>query len=448
MRSEYGVRSGSSADARSTARARWRRISRSAWAVAALVGLCYGLWLAAVVPVSNGGLDFVEIGQHYIARSHASPTIALDPSYWRQPARLPALEGANSKNAVGYDGQFYYYIALDPRDARYYMDNAVYRYTRVVYPLAARLLALGQPSLIPYTLIAVNWLAIVAGTLAVAAWLKRRRLSPWLALVYGFYPGLFIALRFDLTEALSYAFVALAVLLLDGDRPWRAVWSGLAFALAALTRETAIIFPVVYGLALLKRPAPDSTRNQSIARGHGHGRVAAFALLGLALIPFALYQGFLRVWLRSLSGQQPVSSLTLRPFGGLIAARPWHVIQKQEVLTTVVPAILCTGIGLWTLWRGVGSAEVWALLANVYVGVVMVTVLSYDALFATDRVATGVALAALYCLPTFDRALRGNRRWLWVCGALWLALVPLWLVNGVALNWLHAFHHSVLRPLG
>jgi len=44
--------------------------------------------------------------------------------------------------------------------------------------------------------------------LALAFWLKRRGLSPWFALVYGLYPGLFIAMTLDLTEPLAYARLA------------------------------------------------------------------------------------------------------------------------------------------------------------------------------------------------------------------------------------------------
>src|SRR5579883_3234155 len=35
----------------------------------------------------------------------------------------------------GYDGQFYYQIARDPWQAFHFMDNAAYRYQRILYPL-------------------------------------------------------------------------------------------------------------------------------------------------------------------------------------------------------------------------------------------------------------------------------------------------------------------------
>jgi hypothetical protein len=38
-----------------------------------------------------------------------------------------------------------------------------------------------------------------------------------------------------------------------------------------------------------------------------------------------------------------------------------------------------------------------------------------------------VVLAAILCLPLFTRVL-GSRAWFWVCGALWLSLVPFWIL--------------------
>jgi hypothetical protein len=124
----------------------------------------------------------------------------------------------------------------------------------------------------------VNWLALGGGTLALAAWLRRKGLSPWLALLFGLYPGLFIALRLDLTEPLGYAFVALGVYLFDyGPTRRRVLWAGLSFALGVLARETTAVFPAVYALALLvgpvvgrtSPPAPPGAQPCAPTRGGG-----------------------------------------------------------------------------------------------------------------------------------------------------------------------------------
>ncbi|HEV2457094.1 MAG TPA: hypothetical protein VGS80_01925, partial [Ktedonobacterales bacterium] len=229
--------------ARDSVRGGTVRLRRSALAVATLVLLIYGVWVATYLLQGYDARDFTATSLYFLNKSHASTVIRYDPTYHNY---IPA-------NKLGYDGQFDYFIALDPVNARYYIDVPAYRYGRILYPMTARLLALGQPGLVPYTLLAVNLLAAAGGTLALAAWLKRKRLSPWLALLFGLYPGLFIAFQRDLNEPLAYALAALGVYLFDFGGRRRVLWAGIAFGLAALARESTLIFPLVYGLALLLR---------------------------------------------------------------------------------------------------------------------------------------------------------------------------------------------------
>jgi hypothetical protein len=71
---------------------------------------------------------------------------------------------------TGYDGQFAYYLALRPdliitcahAGATCPLDNLrEMRAERILYPMTARLLALGQASLIPFALLLINFLAIL-----------------------------------------------------------------------------------------------------------------------------------------------------------------------------------------------------------------------------------------------------------------------------------------------
>src|ERR1700716_1997885 len=148
-----------------------REVVRSPWVVGVVVLVIYGAWLVAFFVLGHNALDFTFRSPGFLNQSHASSVIKPDPSV--------------TSNAGAYDSQFFYYLALDPVNARYYMDANTYRYTRILYPMVARALGLGQPGLIPYTLILVNWLALAGGATALAAWLRRKRVSPWFALVYG-----------------------------------------------------------------------------------------------------------------------------------------------------------------------------------------------------------------------------------------------------------------------
>src|SRR5260221_13671973 len=116
--------------------------------------------------------------------------------------------------------------------------------------MLARPWALGQTQLTPDTLILLNLLAMAGGTLALAAWLRRRGRSPWLALIYGLSLGLFIAVNGDLTEPMAYAVVALAVYLLDFRGRRRLFWAALCFGAAVLPLLAVRFFVWVYGCAV------------------------------------------------------------------------------------------------------------------------------------------------------------------------------------------------------
>ena len=102
----------------------------------------YAVWTA--VALRHGPESFIHIGRIFVAKSHASP--AID-----QRAASYHYDGD-----IGFDGQFAYFIAVDPVNARYYADSPAYRYTRIVYPLTARAVALGRADLVPYSLVLVN----------------------------------------------------------------------------------------------------------------------------------------------------------------------------------------------------------------------------------------------------------------------------------------------------
>ncbi len=350
----------------------------------------------------------IYIGRHFINQSHASPVIRLDPSY-------PNVD------EIGYDGEFFYYLALDPVNARYYMDVSTYRYTRILYPMLARTLALGRPALIPWTLWLINWLAIAGGALAVAAWLKRHGFSPWFALVYGLYPGLIVVLQRDLSEALGYGLAAAAIYVFDFGPGRRQLLAAGIFALAALTRETTAVFALVYAGAVLFGGGPRPALPQ-------RGRVIAAALFAaIALGPLALYKLFLLAWLGA--GHDIGIPLAHLPFEGLWYRRYWSIPgQTEEVRTVVFPGLIAGGVAAYALWRRRSFAPpVFALFVNVLLFIVFLQADAYIDISASSRVTMGVVLAALLCLP-FLAASAARRWWVWACSALWLPLVPFWLV--------------------
>jgi len=405
----------------------WFTHARSAWMVAAVVPLFYGIVLAILVPRSHGGLDFAWIGRMFAQRAIPGAPLKVGPPY---------------ANAGGYDGQFSYYIALDPLRAPPYIDDPSYRYSRIVYPMLARALALGQPALIPYTLILINWLALAGGALAVAALLHRRGVSPWFALVYALYPGLVLSLRRDLTEPLAFAFVALAIYLFDLRARHALIWAGLGFALATLTRESAAVFGVTYAAGTLLSGA---TRRPMASMLAANWRRAAL-LLALTLAPYGLYKLFLLRWLGT-SGVPATVTPTLVPFVGIFAYWPWRRIALEQVALVTVPGLLCGAVALWAVWKRAWDIEVWSLLANVLLFVVFLNASSDATTDSSLRVTSGVVLAALLCLPVVDRITGRRRRrwWFWISAALWLALFPFILAAVSPFGTIHSMASAALR---
>lgn len=145
--------------------------------------------------------------------------------------------------AQGYDGQYYYRLALDPLTTQatahgITLDLPAYRQQRIVYPALAWAAAAGDPQRVPAALVAVN----VVGLCAVAAIGGRLaqtagRHALW-GTIFSSYPGFVVTLSRDLTEIAAAALLLAGLLLLRrGNERGGAV----GFLLAAFTRETTLI---------------------------------------------------------------------------------------------------------------------------------------------------------------------------------------------------------------
>ncbi len=127
----------------------------------------------------------------------------------RVPKGLPVGTGA------GYDGQFYYRLALDPTDlARSAFGitfDSLSRVERLGYPFLAWLVARGQHGSVPLALIIVNVAAF--GVVALAGGLLAKsagRHAIW-GLAFAGYAGYLWTLARDLTELTAAAFVLLGL---------------------------------------------------------------------------------------------------------------------------------------------------------------------------------------------------------------------------------------------
>ena len=313
---------------------------------------------------------------------------------------------------AGYDGQFAYQIARSPAHAAPFIDVPAYRYQRILYPMLARWLALGNPTLIPWSLIALNLLAIGAGTWATARILSALGVSRWFALGYGLYGGQFLVLRTDLNESLAQALVQLAAL------AWlkkRFGWMALLLALAALAKETTLIFTAAFGLYFLWK------RNWRAA-----------SMLVLAGVPFAVWQLFLWRWLGAFgvgSGGAGATPFSVIPLGGWLWMAGVSVTAFALVSLVVVPLSIFPALA--GLWLGVRSLSaklvhpfVLALLLNSAV-ILFLPASTFREPAAMVRLTQGLAASMLL----FGGLVKSRRVLLY--SQLWILSAAL-VVNGVA----------------
>jgi hypothetical protein len=248
---------------------------------------------------------------------------------------------ADPGGTEGYDGQFAYYIARDPWDGWRQCDVPAYRYQRILYPLLVRALALGRAALVPWVLPLVNVAALAAGTWFTEQILLAYRINRWYALTYGLYAGLLMSVRLDLNEPLSQCLLLAGALWGERDH-----WGGttLCFALAALAKETALVFVAGYLLVF-------------ILTRHWRRLISVGAGVG---IPFLAWQVALWLWFGQpgiRSGGAGATGWEVIPFNGLwsvgqISLPALRLLALIMVPLAVIPSLLAVVVAGRDLWRG------------------------------------------------------------------------------------------------
>lgn len=194
------------------------------------------LAIAAVAAV--GGVAFVVLRLFVVARGDITRFVMAGRDFVN-PAAAPG--GLHVFSGAGYDGQFYYRLALDPTDlARSAFGitiDAWFRIQRIGLPVLSWLASGGRHALVPDAEVAVDLAALVVlaylgGVLAHDA----RRHAAWGLLLAGFWGFLFSIGR-DLPEVVASCLLVGGLLAMRRSRP---VLAGLLFAAAALTLETTL----------------------------------------------------------------------------------------------------------------------------------------------------------------------------------------------------------------
>ena len=174
--------------------------------------------------------------------------------------------------SAGYDGQFYYRLALDPANWHatafgITMDQS-YRYTRIGYPVLAWIFSLGQHQLVPVVLVALNLLAVAAMAMLGAMFARESGRHALWGLAFVAYFGLVISVGRDTPEPLAEACMLGGLLAYRRAIPSRGGLGGLLgssprastvmyllaaalFAYGAITRETILLAPAAIAVTRL-----------------------------------------------------------------------------------------------------------------------------------------------------------------------------------------------------
>lgn len=352
------------------------------WRPSLVVAALYIVWLAVMI-VSRGytAFDFIHLG-----------------TVWGEH---------KASGTWGYDGQFYYQIARDPLHAYRFMDNAPYRYQRILYPLLVFALSLGNGALVPYMLLLVNLLAVVGSVEIVARILKKRGMLPWFSLALGLYFGQFAGLTFDTSEPLMVFWLCLGVWLMQDKRYWL---GALSMGLAALTRETAVLFPVCYGVVFLLQ-----RRWREI-----------LPLVVLGGLPILLWLAAIQ-WLFGQSGLGFSPPFERVPFGGI-----WYFANTPRkfwllLLLMLLPMLAnCLQVA-WECWKRRWSPLLLIWIVNLLM-IVFLSHFSYIELISCSRISLG-----LICASVLYAAYNKNRLLLWFTH--FYTLTCLIYMAGILLRW-------------
>lgn len=196
-----------------------------------------------------GWLAFVLARWQVWANGHISLFIMSGVKFSHPALMSPHISHVTK---AGYDGQFYYRLALNPfnwHTTAYgiTMDHN-YRYTRIGYPLVAWILSLGQHRLVPTVLVVINLICI-----GIVGWLGGRfaresgRHALW-GLLFVAYFGLVISIGRDMSEPLADACMLGGLL---AYRHSRYVLAALLIAYGAITNEPILVLAVAIALTRL-----------------------------------------------------------------------------------------------------------------------------------------------------------------------------------------------------
>jgi hypothetical protein len=152
--------------------------------------------------------------------------------------------GPNSvyEGELGYDGQLFLTLALDPAlrepGTLTALDNPRYRYRRILFPFLGHVLVGGNPAAVPYALVILNVFLFAAMAAVAAAIFEAFKKPPFWGLGVMAVPGYWCAFFLATSDLLAGLLLLLSILAVLHNRLGR---FAVLYALMILTHETLLL---------------------------------------------------------------------------------------------------------------------------------------------------------------------------------------------------------------
>jgi hypothetical protein len=169
---------------------------------------------------------------------------------------------------VGWDGQFYLFMADDPlgrADTAAHLDTVTYRYQRIGMPALAWLASrvMGQSPTSPWLYLTIQNLLVAIGCGMLVWHLDRLAVSPWLTLAWLASCGTLYTLLYGLPDAAADGLFAVAFVSLRTGKLKTFV---IAATLLCLVREAYVLLPAAAFVAtLVNKLAWPTTKAKALA---------------------------------------------------------------------------------------------------------------------------------------------------------------------------------------
>ncbi|WP_375380614.1 hypothetical protein [uncultured Sphingomonas sp.] len=294
-------------------------------------------WLVGLTLLAYLSCVGVKLGVHQFDISRF--VVAGDRFFSPKDLAYPI---AVKPHSDGYDGQFFYRLALDPLDTRRVAygitmeSHPVVRAQRIAYPAAAWALSLGQGAAVPYALVAVNLLCVALIGWVAALLAAHFAVPARLGLLIPFHPGFVIALCCDTAEIFATT-LALSGALAAATRRWPL--AALLAGAAVLARETTLLYLIGFGLVAVA----DGLRRRSFDR-----RIA------WCLVPpivFVLWQAVLKSIWGTLPfedlGHHDLSTVPLVDYARAVAGFGLAVIGRPFSYHAIFDWVSCLSVGVF-----------------------------------------------------------------------------------------------------